>query len=170
MLVIKNVYWFIIVLNVKLLVYVYFTLWEMIKNITLCVSSRITFEICYPHYVWYREGSSYVRKIRLDWYRRHKSGQVILLLTISQLGNPSWPGAPNCDSWPYFSLEENVGIVFRGASTLMGARGCHVSCKYSCSCMSLRYYYYYYYYYYYFQTLLGVTCLKTPFINATHTV
>jgi len=54
------------------------------------------------------------------------SGHVILLLTISQSVCPSWPRAPNCDSWPYFSLEENFGIAFRGASTLTSGRGCHV--------------------------------------------
>jgi hypothetical protein len=53
-------------------------------------------------------------------------GQVILLLTISQSESPSWPKAPNYDPWPYFSLEENFCIVFRGATTLRGERGCHV--------------------------------------------
>jgi hypothetical protein len=67
---------------------------------------------------------------------------VILLLTFSQSISPSWLRAPSCDSWPYFSLEENFGIVFRGASTPMGVRGCHVQgsqslsllclCPYSC--------------------------------------
>jgi len=39
---------------------------------------------------------------------------------------PSWPGAPNYEAWPYLSLEENFGIVLRGAFTLTGGRGCHV--------------------------------------------
>jgi hypothetical protein len=47
-----------------------------------------------------------------------RSGHVILLLTISQSFSPSWPQASNYDAWPYFSLEENFGIVFRGVSTL----------------------------------------------------
>jgi hypothetical protein len=44
----------------------------------------------------------------------------------SQSVFPSWPRAPNSDSWPYLSLEENFGVVFRGASTLAGGLGCHV--------------------------------------------
>jgi hypothetical protein len=68
-----------------------------------------------------------------------RSGQVILLRTISQSVSPSWPRAPNYDSWPYFSLEENFGIIFRGASTLTRGRGCHVqgSQSLSVSCIYL---------------------------------
>jgi hypothetical protein len=40
----------------------------------------------------------------------------------SQSVCPSWSRAPNCDAWPYFSLEENFGIVFRGSSTFTGGR------------------------------------------------
>jgi hypothetical protein len=47
------------------------------------------------------------------WKFFSSPGQVILLLAISQSVSPSWPRAPNCDSWPYFSLEENFGIVYR---------------------------------------------------------
>jgi hypothetical protein len=71
-----------------------------------------------------------------------RSGPVMLLLTISQSVSPPWAGVPNCHSWPYFSLEENFGIVFRGASTLTGGKGSHVQgsqslsvlcvCSYSC--------------------------------------
>jgi hypothetical protein len=55
-----------------------------------------------------------------------RSGQVILLLTDIQSIIPSWPRAPNCDSWPCFSLDENFVITLRGAFILMGGRGCHV--------------------------------------------
>jgi len=71
--------------------------------------------------------------------------QVILLLTISQSLSLSWPRAPNCDSWPYFSSEENFGIVFRGTSTLRGWTGLprtgvtvfvYVMCIFMCVCLS----------------------------------
>jgi len=68
-----------------------------------------------------------------------RSGHFI---TDSQSVCPSWPRVPISDSWPYFSLEENFGIVYRGASTLTGGRGSHVQgsqsvsvlcvCSYSC--------------------------------------
>jgi hypothetical protein len=65
------------------------------------------------------------------------AGQVI---TDSQSVCPSWPRAPSCDSWSYFSLEENFGIVFRGASTLTGGWGCHIqgSQSFSVLCVHTR--------------------------------
>jgi hypothetical protein len=81
-----------------------------------------------------------------------RSGQVILLSTANQSVCPSWPRVPNCDSWPYFSLEENFDIVFGGASTRRGGLGCHVQgaqsfsmlCICSYSCVDVYCYYYYY--------------------------
>jgi hypothetical protein len=52
-----------------------------------------------------------------------RSGHFI---TVSQSICPSCPAAPNFDSWPYFSLKENVSIFFSGASTLTGGRCFHV--------------------------------------------
>jgi len=80
-----------------------------------------------PHYFNLKRLTKYTEKIiHPSIADQVRSGQVILLLTISQSVSPSWPRVPNCDSWPYFSLEENFGIVFRGASTLTGGRGCHI--------------------------------------------
>jgi len=56
-----------------------------------------------------------------EWIEKVRSGQVILLLTISRSVSQSWPRASNCVSWPYFSLEENSHIVFR-----QGGRDCHI--------------------------------------------
>jgi hypothetical protein len=71
-----------------------------------------------------------------------KSSQVILLLTISQSVSPSWPRAPNFDTWPYFSFEEYFGIVFCGASTpredgsaMYRGHGLFLSRVYSYSCV-----------------------------------
>jgi hypothetical protein len=80
-----------------------------------------------------RRQTSLVQDLIRMWFC-HCSGQVILLLTINQSVCPSWPQAPNCDSWSYFSLEENFGIVFRGVSTLTGGRGCHVQGSQSYLC------------------------------------
>jgi len=66
------------------------------------------------------------REVNCNLASQVRSDQVALLLTVSQSVCPSWPRAPNCDSWSYFSLEENCDTVFRGASTLKSGRSFHV--------------------------------------------
>jgi len=46
------------------------------------------------------------------------------VITDSQSVCLSWPRSPDCDSRPYFSLEENFGVVFHGVSTPHGAAMC----------------------------------------------
>jgi len=73
-----------------------------------------------------------IQNKKLSYFGYVRSDQVILLLTITHSVSPSWPRAPDCDSEPYFSLEENFGIV--------GGLGCHVQGSQSlsvfCVCLS----------------------------------
>jgi hypothetical protein len=64
----------------------------------------------------------------LNLHRRETSSQVILLLTVSR--SQSLGFEPLIVS---HGLEENFGIVFRGASTLTGVRGCHLQWSQSLS-------------------------------------
>jgi len=68
-------------------------------------------------------GPKFDRRILAASFPLGRSDHII---TDNQSVSPSWPRAPNYDSWPYVSLEENFGIVFRGVSALTGGRGCHV--------------------------------------------
>jgi len=83
----------------------------------------------------------------VDFSSQIRSGHIII---DNQLVSLSWPQAPDCDTRPYFSFEENFSIVFCGMSTQTGGQGCHVQgsqslsvlCVYSHSCVEVDIYIY----------------------------
>jgi len=72
----------------------------------------------------------------LQFLQSFRSSHVIFLLPIIESVVPSCPLTLNCDSWSYFSLEENVGFVFHGVAMYRFHSLCVVCVHTMCECLS----------------------------------